>query len=329
MPFAGGSPRRWSRTAGDPVQRVALLHDVGRLGRVGVGVAADRRRGVAVGLGSRRRRWLGRWAPRTAWLGAASATGERSPASRSSRLRAAATARSRRPRRIAARGQRPSRQRRRRRHASGAAARAGRSARSRMPRQARVSRLEDQAGADEAIARRRRGESGGSRGRRCAPEREIALAPRREALGQAELRLACAVERRRADVRRGSGARGRPRRSPCGRSPARARSRADPIHRLERKSRADVRRQRGNEISRRRPIFPGGCPPSIFGAGELNFRVRDGNGWCLSASVTGIDLQLCDLAPVSGEANRRLEASIRLGSVSAGVRTRSSSVLDA
>ena len=49
-----------------------------------------------------------------------------------------------------------------------------------------------------------------------------------------------------------------------------------------------------NEISRRRPIFPGGCPPSIFGAGELNFRVRDGNGWGLFASVTGIHLQLSD-----------------------------------
>src|SRR6476469_8697452 len=39
---------------------------------------------------------------------------------------------------------------------------------------------------------------------------------------------------------------------------------------------------------RRRPIFPKGCPLSIFGAGELNFRVRDGNGCGLSARVTGI-----------------------------------------
>jgi hypothetical protein len=39
---------------------------------------------------------------------------------------------------------------------------------------------------------------------------------------------------------------------------------------------------------RRRPIFPKGCPLSIFGAGELNFRVRDGNGCGLSAGVTGI-----------------------------------------
>src|SRR5438093_1037346 len=38
----------------------------------------------------------------------------------------------------------------------------------------------------------------------------------------------------------------------------------------------------------RRPIFPKGCPLSIFGAGELNFRVRDGNGCGLSARVTRI-----------------------------------------
>lgn len=31
----------------------------------------------------------------------------------------------------------------------------------------------------------------------------------------------------------------------------------------------------------RRPIFPGGCPPSIFGTEELNYRVRNGNGWTL------------------------------------------------
>ena len=36
----------------------------------------------------------------------------------------------------------------------------------------------------------------------------------------------------------------------------------------------------------RKPIFPGRCQPSIFGAGELNFRVRDGNGWTLAAINT-------------------------------------------
>src|SRR6187200_1079582 len=44
----------------------------------------------------------------------------------------------------------------------------------------------------------------------------------------------------------------------------------------------------GTQKPRRRPIFPKGCPLSIFGAGELNFRVRDGNGCGLSARVTGI-----------------------------------------
>ena len=34
------------------------------------------------------------------------------------------------------------------------------------------------------------------------------------------------------------------------------------------------------------PIFPGRRRPSIFGASELNFRVRDGNGWTLTAINT-------------------------------------------
>ena len=32
---------------------------------------------------------------------------------------------------------------------------------------------------------------------------------------------------------------------------------------------------------RHRPIFPGGRPPSIFGTNELNYRVRNENGWTL------------------------------------------------
>ena len=34
------------------------------------------------------------------------------------------------------------------------------------------------------------------------------------------------------------------------------------------------------------PIFPGRHQPSIFGASELNCRVRDGNGWALTAIST-------------------------------------------
>ena len=37
---------------------------------------------------------------------------------------------------------------------------------------------------------------------------------------------------------------------------------------------------------RRRPNFPGGHPPSIIGAKELNYCVRDGNRWILLAIVT-------------------------------------------
>ena len=34
------------------------------------------------------------------------------------------------------------------------------------------------------------------------------------------------------------------------------------------------------------PIFPGRFQPSIFGANELNYRVRDGNGWTLTVIDT-------------------------------------------
>ena len=36
----------------------------------------------------------------------------------------------------------------------------------------------------------------------------------------------------------------------------------------------------------RLPIFPGRHQPSIFGTIELNFRVRDGNGWTLNVINT-------------------------------------------
>ena len=39
------------------------------------------------------------------------------------------------------------------------------------------------------------------------------------------------------------------------------------------------------------PIFPVRLQTSIFGAGELNFRVRDGNGWTLTAINTNSLLQ--------------------------------------
>ena len=41
----------------------------------------------------------------------------------------------------------------------------------------------------------------------------------------------------------------------------------------------------------RKPIFPGRLQPSIFGAGELNFRVRDGNGWTLAAINTNYSVR--------------------------------------
>ena len=59
--------------------------------------------------------------------------------------------------------------------------------------------------------------------------------------------------------------------------------------------------------TRRRPIFPKGCPLSIFGAGELDFRVRDGNGYGLSASVTRISCvwMMFGSGPARGPTDRR------------------------
>ena len=44
--------------------------------------------------------------------------------------------------------------------------------------------------------------------------------------------------------------------------------------------------------SRHRSIFPGRLHPSIFDANELNFRVRNGNGWILIAINTGFFLEV-------------------------------------
>ena len=53
---------------------------------------------------------------------------------------------------------------------------------------------------------------------------------------------------------------------------------------------AQKRRTAHNELSvffvSALPIFPGRRQPSIFGADELNCRVRDGNGWTLTAIST-------------------------------------------
>ena len=41
-----------------------------------------------------------------------------------------------------------------------------------------------------------------------------------------------------------------------------------------------------------RPIFPGRLQPSIVGTGELNFRVRNGNGWTLAVNDTNYDSEI-------------------------------------
>ena len=39
---------------------------------------------------------------------------------------------------------------------------------------------------------------------------------------------------------------------------------------------------------RQRPILPVGLPTSTFGASKLNFCVRNGNRWILTAIITGM-----------------------------------------
>ena len=42
-----------------------------------------------------------------------------------------------------------------------------------------------------------------------------------------------------------------------------------------------------------RPIFPGRFQPSIFGADELNFCVRNGNRWTLTVKITNYSACAC------------------------------------
>ncbi len=133
------------------------------------------------------------------------------------------------------------------------------------------------------------------------------------AAGQAEPRLVIALDRGER-LARGTSVRGVGRRRHGARVTADREQGADGIHvpriRAEPTSavQATATPEPAKKLSRRRPIFPGSCPPSIFGAGELNFRVRDGNGWSLSASVTGIIFN-CDPRR-HGRVNRALEAPI-------------------
>ena len=48
---------------------------------------------------------------------------------------------------------------------------------------------------------------------------------------------------------------------------------------------------------RHRPIVPGGCPPSIVGAGAFHDRVRDGNGWVRPARATKATGGRCPRSP--------------------------------
>lgn len=58
------------------------------------------------------------------------------------------------------------------------------------------------------------------------------------------------------------------------------------------------------------PIFPGSHPPSIVGACELNFCVRDGNRWDPFAIITGNWMAFC----FAFLASRTLKTSYRFAS---------------
>ena len=62
-------------------------------------------------------------------------------------------------------------------------------------------------------------------------------------------------------------------------------------------------------LCRHRPIFPGGCPPSIFGTNELNYCVRNGNRWILA--VINTDYWLRKTLKTEKDACERISCSRR------------------
>ena len=58
----------------------------------------------------------------------------------------------------------------------------------------------------------------------------------------------------------------------------------------------------------RTPIFPGRHQPSIFGTNELNFRVRDGNGWTLVVINTNCPCRLSRRLSYHTTAKRKMQA---------------------
>ena len=79
--------------------------------------------------------------------------------------------------------------------------------------------------------------------------------------------------------------------------------------RIRRRTVKSKKRRRSNEcllFVLALPIFPGRLQPSIVGRSELNFRVRDGNGWTLAL----INTNYIRLAP-SKPNNVKLEAPLK------------------
>ena len=52
------------------------------------------------------------------------------------------------------------------------------------------------------------------------------------------------------------------------------------------------------------PVFPGRCQPSIVSRNELNYRVRNGNGWTLALISTNfVDTSSISLAPAFSQSS--------------------------
>ena len=59
-------------------------------------------------------------------------------------------------------------------------------------------------------------------------------------------------------------------------------------------------------MCRQRPIFPARLQASIFGTVELNFRVRNGNGWTLYVKITDLTQAAACIVCVSIDLSSRL-----------------------
>ena len=73
-------------------------------------------------------------------------------------------------------------------------------------------------------------------------------------------------------------------------------------------------------LCQQRPIFPGRFHPSIFGTVELNFRVRNGNGWTLNVNVTDCLVHLQGFEPRDASRTHMIGMSATLATALAALQ---------